>query len=560
MNPFRLYGELFRRFAWVRLLTFVLIIALCFGIISLVNRSTNKKPVISLIDPSVGSPGDIMVISGENFGSTRNSSYVEIAGSRLTSSGYLDWSDSEIRVLLPANVQDGLVVVGTSSGRSEPGFFANTSGIPVASKTVPRTLLPAVRSVTPQKASIGQTITITGSNFGETRGESKVFFTASHEEDPTNPDDQFIEASVYDFDYESWTDTEIRVHVPDGAATGSIYVQTDKGSSQTQKLTVDTAAGVKGLSGKRTYVLQVNADITNAIATAGSTITLYIPRPPTSASQPKAELTDVNPDPLIKDDPYDIIQKKALVSTQTTTQRFSQTFVVTTYAITNNIKRENIPATYSDTTRLLYQKYTASDSCVPSDDSRIRSLMTSIVGSENSRYRRAVMIYNYMLSHYRIQEEVRTGNVSPLDMLTSYSGDAYDFTIVFTALCRAAGVPAIPVSGILVESGSTCRAHWWTELYFEGYGWFPADVAIGAGLKYNPFAPVSNPPSYYWGNLDSQHVAFSRGWTQIRSSEVGGKTVYRPRTYALQSIWEEASRGTTSYSSLWADPVIRGIY
>ena len=116
MNPFRFYKEIFRRFAWVRFLTFASIIALGFLVIILANMSVNKKPVIDLVNPSVGSPGDVMLITGENFGSSRNSSYVEIAGSRLTSSGYLDWSDTEIKVLLPANVQDGLVIVGTAAG------------------------------------------------------------------------------------------------------------------------------------------------------------------------------------------------------------------------------------------------------------------------------------------------------------------------------------------------------------------------------------------------------------------------------------------------------------
>jgi len=560
LNPFRFYKEIFRRFAWVRFLTFASIIALGFLVIILANMSVNKKPVIDLVNPSVGSPGDVMLITGENFGSSRNSSYVEIAGSRLTSSGYLDWSDTEIKVLLPANVQDGLVIVGTSAGRSKPGFFANASGIPIASHTSPRTTLPSLRSITPQRASIGQTITITGSNFGESRGNSQVLFTASREEDATNYEAQYIPASTYDFDYESWTDTEIRVHVPDGAMTGSVYVQTEKGISQTQKLTVETNAGQKGLTGKRTYVLQVDAEISNAVSAQGSTITLYVPRPPLSASQPSVEMTDCTPEALISDDPFNIIQKKALPNSITAKQRFTHTFVVTTYTVTNNIKRDAIPARFSDTTRLLFQKYTAADALVPANDPRITELLKKIVGEETSRYRRAVTIYNYMLSHYRIQEELRVGNVSPLDMLETYRGDAYDFAIVFTALCRAAGVPTVPIGGILIESDSTCRPHWWAELYFEGYGWFPADVAIGAGLQYKPFAQVDSVPAYYWGNLDSQHVAFSRGWTQIRTSEPNGKTVYRPRTYALQSIWEEASSGTASYSSLWTNPIVKGIY
>ena len=60
--------------------------------------------------------------------------------------------------------------------------------------------------------------------------------------------------------------------------------------------------------------------------------------------------------------------------------------------------------------------------------------------------------------------------------------------------------------------------------------------------------------------MDSQHIAFSRGFHQIKQSALNSKIVYRPRTYALQSVWEEAGDATSSYSSLWNNPMILGIY
>ena len=38
------------------------------------------------------------------------------------------------------------------------------------------------------------------------------------------------------------------------------------------------------------------------------------------------------------------------------------------------------------------------------------------------------------------------------------------------------------------------------------------------------------------------------------------KIVQQPRSYALQSIWEEASESTVKYSSYWSVPVVKGIY
>jgi hypothetical protein len=60
--------------------------------------------------------------------------------------------------------------------------------------------------------------------------------------------------------------------------------------------------------------------------------------------------------------------------------------------------------------------------------------------------------------------------------------------------------------------------------------------------------------------LNSDHVAFSRGWRAVKSAFPDSHIVYRPRTFAFQSIWEESTVGTESYSSFWSDPVITGVY
>ena len=87
-----------------------------------------------------------------------------------------------------------------------------------------------------------------------------------------------------------------------------------------------------------------------------------------------------------------------------------------------------------------------------------------------------------------------------------------------------------------------------------------AATALAAGLPFNSFTTIENPAEYYFGNQEGQHVAFSRKVNSLKPSLLNSRTVYRPRTYALQSIWEEASNATASYSSLWNDPVIVGIY
>ena len=173
----------------------------------------------------------------------------------------------------------------------------------------------------------------------------------------------------------------------------------------------------------------------------------------------------------------------------------------------------------------------------------------------------ARLVYDYMIQNYKIRDELRKSDASPLDLLKSKNGDAYDMAIFYTSLLRSLEIPSLPIAGILVDSEMKTRAHWWTEFYIEGFGWLPVDISLGMGLPYKSFRPVENDAEFYFGNLDGQHIAFSKGWKEIKQTiSQNSKIVYRPKTYALQSIWEESSEGNVNYSSLWNDPIVLGLY
>lgn len=556
-------ANIFRRSPFARTVLYVSILAVIFCLTVLIGKTTRHKPEIYSVTPQIASPGETIIIKGSNFGSSKGTSYVEISGSKITGSFFKYWHNNEISLVIPDETKDGLLFVGTSAGKSQPAFFANGKGIPVALRSDPLVTIPVINSIT-ESAAAGNEIIIKGKNFGSTRGNSKVYFLANR--DDVNPEqtnsssiENFIAANEDDFDYIFWSDDEIHVYVPDGAASGSVFVKTDKGTSGSRHITIKTDTGKKVYSNKRTYVVQVTADISNTSADQDSFITLYMPRPQTSSMQPSATLNEYFPEPLIKNDSKNIIYQKSLNTIINNKQRFSQSYVVSVYSFKNNIVPKNI-APYKDKKRFLYTTCTNADSCVPSSNEAVTELAGEIIGKEKNPYNQAKLIYNYMIEHFQLEKRVRSGNISVLDLIAKKSGDAYDFTIVYAALCRASGIPAIPMGGILVENNSTAVSHWWCEIYFENYGWFPVDIALGKGLSFNAFTPVENPKEYYFGNLDSQHIAFSRGWNQIKTSLLNTKTVYRPRTYALQSIWEESSNSTSSYSSLWNTPAIIGIY
>lgn len=529
------------------------------------NTVDDDEPEIKSISPQIGSPGSVMTINGSGFGNERDTSFVEIGGSSLTSSSYLSWSATEIKVQLPANVQDGLVYVVTKRGRSQPEVFANKNNIPMAITQVGvQTTLPFIESESPQKIAVGQVLTITGSNFGSIRGENSfVYFTPSggvnKNGDSQDLDSSYIRALEQDFDYEFWSNTEIRVRVPDGAASGNFFVKTDKGVSNQRNLTVTTNLGKKDFPEKRQYLVQLSADISDVDMGANSLITLRVPRPQPSSQQRGITMTEFAPQPIFQDYNKSVIHQ--LNASQITQEKtgFSQTFVIPVYSVETSIQADKVQK-FSDTTRLLYKVYTAPDSCIPSGDAVLVQLAKTIVGKETNPYKQALLIYNYMLENYRLLNQLQPKEISSTNLMDSLQGDAYDFAIIFTALCRATGIPALPVSGILVDNAKNGQNHWWSEIYLENFGWLPVDVAMAAGLNFDLPSEIENPREFYFGNLDLYHIAFSRGWNEIHPTIITNKTVYRPKTYGLQSIWEETTTGTINYSSFWSDPVVLGIY
>ena len=123
---------------------------------ALISYSVKEKPVILSISQQVGSPGDVISIRGKFFNNTKDTSYVEIAGNRLTESSYVSWNDDEIVITIPANTQDGLLYVVSNAGRSNPDFFANKTAIPVSIQYDSNYTLPTITSISSDSLYVGE--------------------------------------------------------------------------------------------------------------------------------------------------------------------------------------------------------------------------------------------------------------------------------------------------------------------------------------------------------------------------------------------------------------------
>ncbi len=558
-----------RKYPAVRVLSVVFIISIILGSIYLIGFRTKPVPEITSVVPAVGSPGDLVVINGENFGSVRDMSYVEIAGSKLTASSYISWTDNCIKIVLPANVQDGLLVVGTKEMRSKPALFANEVDIPVPVPAVQQVTKPVITMLSVDKASIGEVIVIYGNNFGDSKNQSKVLFTMDCNNKISEAEykniilltENMIPASEEDFDYLSWSNTEISVRVPDGAYSGVVVVDTGREKSDPKEITINNDAGRKEYLNKKIYLVQYTADIADVVTNDVSTITLRCPVPFNYPAQPNVEITEVVPEPILMNYQNNLIHQITKSRNNTPKSVFKQTFVLPVFEVRSTVNALKI-GNYKDTEKNLLSGALKADALVPCEDEAVKELCAKICGKEKNAWNKAKLLYDYMCENLSITAKVRNGDSDPLDLIKKGSGDAYDFAVIYTALLRAAEVPAYTAGGVLLNQELQSQSHWWCEFYIDKVGWIPADPALGAGLEFKQWtdSDIVDAKEYYFGNMDSHHILFSRGWSQLKPFSADSKIVQQPRSFALQSIWEEANKDTAKYSSYWSVPVVKGVY
>ena len=183
------------------------------------SKGTSNAILLEIISPYLGSvspsrvkPGDRLTLTGANFRSSRGGSYVRFAPNVRPSSGdYVVWSDSRIVVKVPVGAQSGdvkVVVIGALS--------SGTKRIIVEDEVVESASSPQITSVSPRQVQYNQVVTVTGSNFGSSRGSSTV---------------RIGSVAIPSSSFASWSNTRIRFRVPTNVRSGNVIVRTSAGTS-----------------------------------------------------------------------------------------------------------------------------------------------------------------------------------------------------------------------------------------------------------------------------------------------------------------------------------------
>jgi len=142
---------------------------------------------------------------------------------------------------------------------------------------------------------------------------------------------------------------------------------------------------------------------------------------------------------------------------------------------TRYVVNSSLVASYNESSDL-YKKYTEPEELIQSTHPSIVSKAENLTSDENSSHGKVSKIYNFVITHMRyvFQEEER----GALWALINRTGDCSEYSYLFVALCRAAGIPARVQTGFAFRSPSETieDGHMWAEYYLENYGWMPVDA------------------------------------------------------------------------------------
>jgi len=172
-------------------------------------------PLIIGLSQDTGRQNEEITIYGFNFGSSKTAdSHVYFAGTDTDGNPYdvpapvvtrvvdgeehVMWSDTSIHVLVPREARTGPIFVQVGAKQSNRSFTF------VKLPPLPGLEAPVITDVTPTHGPVGTTITITGQNFGESKGISVVTIGG-------------LQLQVV-----SWTDIRVVAVIPQGATSNLI--------------------------------------------------------------------------------------------------------------------------------------------------------------------------------------------------------------------------------------------------------------------------------------------------------------------------------------------------
>ena len=540
------------------IMVFIPVIMLIISIIAFVvnTRVAEGKPAIEQLSPNVVSIGDFLEIKGKNFGNNKGSSKVFVSSIDLLSRYIISWSDDSIKIVIPEKAGSGLVTIETNRGMSEPVVLVLNENVPFIGTGAYLPGLPFIETISPSSGSAGSVVRIRGDNFGYSKNNSKILFSSilSREKDTISGDtvlDNFLE--IPDVNIQNWENKEILFYLPESVITGDVYVQNESGYSNAIYFEQSSSQSHIQYNNKKTYMFTQDLTLSRADNAGSLKANVWFPSPDNSNSQRNIINLPINQDISPGSCPGVNLYKTEL-GEDDQLLNFSQNTIIDIFEQNLQISTSDIVNQY-DKNSPLYLQYTESTTLIPSTSERVKAVARSITRKKATNFDKAKAIYDYVLARLTYNSEVEID--SPELVIDTQEGDSKAYSLLFAALARSTGIPSRPINGILVDENNKSLNHWWVEFFIQGIGWFPLDPALADGMSWA--SEKENLVEYYWGNIDNQHIAFSRGERKIPRLFPDG-FVYSNNDYSLLTQDVEIDSEIIDLRSLWSDVRITAIY
>ena len=180
-----------------------------------------------------------------------------------------------------------------------------------------------------------------------------------------------------------------------------------------------------------------------------------------------------------------------------------------------------------DIPKEITSRYLVDDAKFDLSNPVIRNAVTAAVGNETNPYWIARRIFNYVMEH--LEYELAGGwNVAPA-VLERGNGSCSEYTFVYIAMCRAAGIPARYAGSVAVRGDDASYDdvfHRWVEVYLPGYEWIPVDPSGGDSEW-----PANRARAF--GFLDNRYLITTVG---------GGGSQYLEWSYNANERWTSRGR------------------
>lgn len=159
----------------------------------------------------------------------------------------------------------------------------------------------------------------------------------------------------------------------------------------------------------------------------------------------------------------------------------------------------------------------------------IEKAVKEAVGNETRPYWIARKIFRYVIDRISYKLKPLGGwNPAPT-VLERGTGSCSEYTFVFVAMCRAAGLPARYAGAVSMggeDAGFDNVFHRWAEVYLPNYGWIPWDVSGGDDSRPGAQADAI-------GRVGNGHLITTLG---------GGESEYMEYYYNLNARWSSSGK------------------